>query len=63
MPNAVTYSDDNTLPKAYEAIAGDNDLTMQQTFGVVKRLLAAGILLREEAGKKDKSPGEYVNPY
>lgn len=61
MPNAVTYSDEKTLPKAYEAIAGGGELTMQQTFAVVQRLLAAGIILREEAvqrERKDKAPEE-----
>jgi hypothetical protein len=48
MPNAVTYSDEKTLPKVYKALFGNNDLAFEQVQGAIDRLQEAGILFRED---------------
>lgn len=59
MPNAVTYSDEKTLPKVLRALMGNDDLEFNQVMGAVDRLQAAGILFREEAeARAPRTPAE-----
>lgn len=54
MPNAVTYSDETTLPKVYKALFGNNDLDFPQVQAAIDRLQSAGILFRQEVPEELK---------